>query len=73
VRASTAPGRCMKAALTDAEKDATVAAYKRTDYFEQRRPMMIEWAKFLTGTSAASSRKLKRVVTNEIAPASMVA
>ena len=31
-------------AAADAEKDDTVAAYKRTDYFEQRRAMMIEWA-----------------------------
>jgi len=67
------PDPVAEAALAHAEKDDTVAAYKRTDYFEQRRLMMIEWAKFLTGTRAASPRKLKRVVTNEIAPTSMVA
>ena len=40
------PDPVAEAALAHAEKDGTVAAYKRTDYFEQRRVMMNEWAHF---------------------------
>jgi integrase len=50
------PDPAAEAALAHAEKNGTVAAYKRTDYFEQRRTMMIEWASFL-GDASAPSRK----------------
>jgi integrase len=46
-----------EAALAHAEKDGTVAAYKRTDYLEQRRAMMNDWANFL---AAVPARKLAR-------------
>jgi hypothetical protein len=51
------PDPVAEAALAHAEKDGTVAAYKRTDYFEQRRAMMIEWASFL---AAGPAHKLVR-------------
>ncbi|MCC8432115.1 tyrosine-type recombinase/integrase [Reyranella aquatilis] len=35
-------------ALAHVEKSATVAAYRRTDLLEQRRPMMTAWAAYLT-------------------------
>lgn len=34
-------------ALAHEEEDKTVAAYKRTDLFEKRRPMMNDWAAYL--------------------------
>lgn len=36
-------------ALAHEEDDKTVAAYKRTDLFEKRRPMMADWAVYLNG------------------------
>jgi integrase len=54
-----------EAALAHAEKDGTIAAYKRTDYFEQRRAMMIEWASFLAAAPTAVASKIARVVSPE--------
>ena len=38
----------MEAALAHAEQDKTVASYARTDYLEQRRPLMVAWADYVT-------------------------
>ena len=62
------PDPIAEAALAHAEKDGTVAAYKRTDYFEQRRPMMIEWAGFLADAPVrrqASRSKARISLRNE--------
>ena len=37
----------MEAALAHAEQDKTVASYARTDYLEQRRPLMVAWAAYI--------------------------
>lgn len=37
-------------ALAHEEDDKVVAAYKRTDLLEKRRPMMADWATFLAGS-----------------------
>lgn len=39
-------------ALAHAVKDSTEAAYSRTQLIEQRRPVMVAWAAFLTGSEA---------------------
>jgi integrase len=41
------PSKLVDRALAHKEKNATVAAYRRTDLLEQRRPLMEHWAKFL--------------------------
>jgi hypothetical protein len=57
---------------TPRRRSGTIAAYKRIDYFEQRRPMMIGWAKFTGSTPVTSPRHVTPVVTNEIVPTTMV-
>jgi integrase len=38
-----------EAALAHAEENETIAAYKRTDHFEERAPMMKAWADYCAG------------------------
>jgi len=60
------PDPVAEAALAHAEKSGTVAAYKRTDYLEQRRAMMAAWASFVLRTPTAPSRKISRAVKSDI-------
>ena len=41
------PGAVAELALAHVEKDRTVAAYARSDLFERRRKLMVEWADYL--------------------------
>lgn len=43
------PREVAEAALAHVVRDATEAAYARTDYFDQRKAMMDQWASFLAG------------------------
>lgn len=43
------PRDVCEAALAHQVRDQVEAAYKRTDFLEQRRPLMKEWSQFLTG------------------------
>jgi len=47
--ATSYPEDLAEKALAHEEEDKVVAAYKRTDLFEKRRPMMADWAAFLDG------------------------
>ncbi len=46
------PREVAEAALAHADGTKTERAYRRTDYLEQRRVLMGEWARFVTGSSA---------------------
>lgn len=41
------PGEVAEAALAHTIANKVEAAYRRTDYFDKRRPLMADWAKFL--------------------------
>ena len=41
----------MEAALAHTNPDKTEAAYARSDLFERRRPLMDQWAAYLSQTS----------------------
>jgi integrase len=43
------PHRLIDRALSHGPKDATIAAYRRSELFDQRRPLMDQWARFVTG------------------------
>lgn len=47
--ATSYPDDLAEKALAHEEEDKVVAAYKRTDLYEKRRPMMADWAAFLDG------------------------
>ena len=40
------PGEVAEAALAHAIQNRVEAAYRRTDFFEKRRKLMAQWAKF---------------------------
>lgn len=42
------PAKLIDRALAHGAKDATIAAYRRSELLEQRRPLMADWARFLT-------------------------
>lgn len=44
------------AALSHAKGDPVESAYNRTDYLEQRRPMMADWAAFLAKEASAKAQ-----------------
>ena len=46
------PRDICEAALAHTVKDKVEAAYKRTQFFEQRRDLMDRWAQFVTSTPA---------------------
>lgn len=52
--ATSYPEDLAEKALAHEEEDKVVAAYKRTDLFEKRRPMMDDWAVFLDGAPDAA-------------------
>lgn len=45
-------GDVVEAALAHTNPNKVEAAYRRTDYFEKRKPLMAEWAAFATSVSA---------------------
>lgn len=49
---TNAPRAVCEAALAHVVRDATEAAYNRTDLFERRRSLMDSWSMFATSTSA---------------------
>ena len=53
------PRDVVRAALSHAVRDATEAAYLRTDHFDARRPLMAAWADFCFGRKPAGiTRKI---------------
>ena len=50
--ATSYPEDLAEKALAHEEDDKVVSAYKRTDLFEKRRPMMADWAAYLDGGAA---------------------
>jgi integrase len=52
-------GEIAEAALAHAVPSAVEAAYKRTDFFERRRELMIAWAKYATGGEGGKVVQLK--------------
>jgi integrase len=50
--ATTYPDQLAEFALAHYDDDETVAAYRRTDLFEKRQPLMAEWAAFVEGGEA---------------------
>jgi integrase len=44
------PTKLIDRALAHGPKDATKAAYRRSELLEQRRPLMADWATFLSGS-----------------------
>ena len=49
-RTSVPRGVC-EAALAHTVRDKVEAAYRRTDLFEKRRVLMVQWSRFLTSDS----------------------
>lgn len=47
------PDAVAEAAISHVEKSKVVRAYKRTDYLEQRRPLLEAWGEFVTSTVQA--------------------
>jgi integrase len=43
------PSKLVDAALAHGPRSRTIAAYRRSDLLEQRRPLMADWAEFLNG------------------------
>ena len=43
------PAEIVDHALAHLKGDATIRAYRRTDYFDKRRALMEEWADYVTG------------------------
>jgi integrase len=50
--ATTVPREIAEAALAHIDASKVERAYRRTDYLEQRRPLMERWARFVTGAGA---------------------
>ena len=50
---TNAPHAVMERALSHAVGSAVEQAYARSDLFERRRALMVEWARFVTGTAGA--------------------
>lgn len=50
----------IEAALHHKDENKVRKAYQRTDYFDQRKPMMEEWAAFLSGPKAHEAYLAKR-------------
>lgn len=50
------PARVVEAALAHVNRDRTEAAYERSDYLEQRRPLMEMWAQYLLDKKKRKSR-----------------
>ena len=42
------PAEIVNHALAHLEGSATIRAYRRTDYFEKRRALMRDWARYVT-------------------------
>ena len=49
---SSAPRDVCEAALAHTVRDKVEAAYRRTDLFEKRRTLMVQWSLFLTTNSS---------------------
>ena len=49
--ATSYPSEVCEAALAHENKNKVESAYARTDYFDQRRGLMNDWARFLDGTT----------------------
>jgi integrase len=45
------PSKLVDAALQHGPRSRTIAAYRRSDLYEQRRPMMVAWGKFLLSST----------------------
>jgi integrase len=43
------PQKCIDLALGHGPKNRTMAAYRRSDLYEQRKPLMADWGAFLSG------------------------
>lgn len=56
---TSTPEEVAEAALAHKEKNAVVAAYKRTDFFDRRRELMNVWARFATGQASADVVQLE--------------
>lgn len=52
------PRELLEAALAHTVSSKVEAAYRRKDALERRRPLMQDWADFLTGSAAATARCL---------------
>ena len=52
--ATNYPDQLAEFALAHYDDDATVAAYRRTDLFDKRKPLMADWAKFVGGGKHAA-------------------
>ena len=50
--ATDTPREIAEAALAHTDGTKTERAYRRTDYLDQRRGLMEQWARFVTGRSA---------------------
>ncbi len=58
------PRDVVRAALSHAVRDATEAAYLRTDHLDARRPLMAAWADYCFGRKPAGiTRKLSLAVS----------
>lgn len=53
--ATSYPEDLAEKALAHEEEDKVVSAYKRTDLFEKRRPMMADWGAYLDGRATADA------------------
>ncbi len=57
--ATSYPDDLAEKALAHEEDDKVVSAYKRTDLYEKRRPMMADWAAYLEGGKGDDSAALE--------------
>lgn len=48
------PQKLIDRALAHGPKSKTIAAYRRSELLEQRKPLMADWARFLSGATADS-------------------
>ena len=48
------PREVIEAALAHVVQNKVEAAYRRTDLFERRRQLMIDWEAYLTGEASQS-------------------